>query len=117
MQLWAAESASGPNGPPVAGVVTRKLVTNAQGLEKTLRVLKREGRLAAVDEALIALARGLAHAVDAEPRNAALWREYRAAVSSLKEAGSTLDPDDDTKEFLVSIRTPLRTPVGDPEES
>ena len=72
-------------------------------------------RLDEDDEALVALARGLAAAVDADPANAALWREYRAAVTALSLAGAD-KVDDDTAEFLLSIRTP-RASLGDPADS
>lgn len=61
----------------------------------------------------MALARGLAAAVDAAPENAALWREYRAAVTTLTEVGADHDVDDDTQAFLLRIRTPMRSKVGD----
>jgi hypothetical protein len=94
--------------------VPRKAASNALGLERTLKALATH--LEGTDEALVALARGLAAAVDAEPGNAALWREYRAAVAALSELGAD-DTDDDTRDFLLSIRTPgLRTKVGNPEK-
>lgn len=78
------------------------------GLEATIVALEAEGRLSEVDEALLAVARGLAEAVDKEPGNVSLWREYRAALASLMEAESGAD-DDDSQTFLLA----LRTPVGD----
>jgi hypothetical protein len=81
----------------------RRAGSNSQGLERTLKALS--VRLDEDDEALVALARGLAAAVDADPANAALWREYRAAVTALTLAGAD-KVDDDTAEFLLSIRTP-----------
>jgi len=74
-------------------------------------------RLGEGDEALMALARGLAAAVDAAPENAALWREYRAAVVALSEAGADGDADDDTQAFLLSIRTPMRPTMGNAKNS
>jgi hypothetical protein len=91
--------------------VARKATSNAAGLERTIKALS--AHLDEEDEALIALARGLAGAVDADPANAALWREYRAAVGALVEAGTDHDVDDDTKAFLFEVRTPVRTKVGD----
>jgi len=96
-------------------VPARKAGSNVAGLERTIRALK--SRLVEGDEALVALARGLAAAVDAAPENAALWREYRAAVTVLMEAGADGDADDDTKAFLLAIRTPVRSKVGDPKKS
>jgi len=84
----------------------------AVGLESTIAALEAEGRLSDVDEALLAVARGLAEAVDAEPGNASLWREYRAALASLMEAESGND-DDEAQSFLLT----LRTPVGDAKDS
>jgi hypothetical protein len=55
--------------------------------------------------------------VDADPANAALWREYRAAVTAISEAGVDDGPDDDTKDWLLTIRTPLRTEIRHAEES
>jgi len=91
---------------------------NAGGLERTIKALTASGRLDHDDDAaLIAMARGLAAAVDAEPGNAALWREYRAAVTALVEVGVD-DADDDTRDFLLSIRTPgVRAKVEHPEKS
>lgn len=89
---------------------------NELGLGRTLRAMKDEAKLSRVDEALVSLAKGLAKAVDGDNRNAALWREYRAAVAALQEAGERGDDtDDDTAGFIVSIQTPrLRSPMGDP---
>lgn len=93
-------------------MVKRKTGPVVAGLELTLDALD----LADVDKALIALARGLAAAVDADPcpvcgagQNAALWREYRAALQALTEAGSG-DADDDTRDFLIKIQTPRVRP-------
>lgn len=92
----------------------RRAATNAQGLERTLKALA--GRLGPDDEALVALARGLAAAVDDDPANAALWREYRAAVTALGRAGVDSGADDDTKDWLLTIRTPLRTEIRDAQD-
>jgi hypothetical protein len=80
------------------------------GLQATLTALRAARRLEETDEALVALAEGLAAAVDADPSNAALWREYRAAVTALSQCGQGV-ADDDTTSFLVSIRTP-RVPAA-----
>lgn len=93
----------------------RKAGSNATGLERTIRAMG--SRLDDTSEALVALARGLAGAVDADPGNAALWREYRAAVTALREVGSEGDIDDDTEAFLLSIRTPVRSKVVDGKDT
>lgn len=96
-------------------MVKRRAGSNAQGLERTIKAFGE--RLGEDDEALVALARGLAAAVDADPANAALWREYRAAVTALREVGTADDgDDDDAKDWLLTIRTPVRTEVRHPED-
>lgn len=98
---------------------------NLTGLNKTLRTLGKTGKIRDDHAAGIALARALAAAVDADPcgkcgagQNAALWREYRAAVNDLLAAlGAGDELDDDTKRFLVTVQTPRRAEVGDPPQS
>lgn len=87
-----------------------KALTNVEGLERTLAAMT--AALEPKDEALVALARGLAAAVDADPSSAALWREYRAAVTDLSEVGGGDDLDDDAAGFLLAVRTPVRSTVG-----
>jgi site-specific recombinase len=94
--------------------VTARKLSAARGLERTLRAIA--GRLDDSHAALVALARGLAAAVDAEPGNAALWREYRATVVALGQV-SAGEVDADTAAFLVSIRTPALRLAAAPEES
>ncbi len=86
-------------------------------VNRTLRALREAGRLTPEHEALVALAKGLAAAVDSEPNNASLWKEYRAAIGVLTEVGVGNDVDDDTKQFLVSIQTPpMRAALGESSE-
>lgn len=87
--------------------------SNATGLERTLKALDVAGRLADEDQALVALARCLAAALDAEPENAALAREYRAAIVALSTTGAD-NIDDDARDFILSIRTPQ---IRDAEKS
>lgn len=64
-------------------------------LEETIEALRSAGRLADVDSARIDIARGLASAVDAQPDNPTLWREYRAAEKDLRqESTPNADPFD-----------------------
>lgn len=91
--------------------MTARKLGAARGLERTLKAAG--PRLDDSHAALVAMARGLAAAVDAEPANAALWREYRAVVMALGQvAGDQVD--DDTAAFLVAIRTPTRPSVVSP---
>lgn len=59
-----------------------------------------------VPPAVLELARGLAAAVDTAPENAALWREYRAAVNAVMEVVNG-SPDDDDAAFLESVSAPI----------
>ena len=88
----------------------RKAGSNEAGLERTIKAMA--AKLDEGHEALMALARGLAAAVDAAPENAALWREYRAAVAALTEAGAAGDVDDDTQAFILALRKPVRPKMG-----
>jgi hypothetical protein len=80
-------------------------MTVSSGLESTLAAL--DGALGPEDEALVELARGLAAAVEADPSIGALWKEYRAAVTQLREAASGAGGDDDTAEFYDAVRAPV----------
>lgn len=87
------------------------MTTNAAAVEKTIDALNDAGRLSDTDEALVALVRNLADAVDGAPANAALWREFRAALTTLSEVGGD-DLDDGTLAFRISVQTPSRATVG-----
>jgi hypothetical protein len=83
------------------------MLTNVEAVENTITTLRVEGRLGDADDAFVMMAQGLAAAVDAEPENAALWREYRAALTTLIATGSGTG-DDDTQSFLVAVSTAVR---------
>lgn len=86
-----------------------KQVTAARKLIKTLEIEPE-------DQALAEMVLGLAKAVDEDPQNAALWREFRSAMVSLREA-TTPDTDDDARAFLYSIKTPrVRPEMGNTKE-
>ncbi len=90
---------------------------NERAVNATLRDLKADGSLSVVPKALVELCRSLAGALDAEPSNAAMAREYRAALDDLREAASA-SVDDDTAEFRISIQTPRgRASLVDAEDS
>jgi hypothetical protein len=78
-------------------------------VERTLTVMGAGGLLEDVDDALVEAVRSLARAVDSDPGNASLWREYRAVLADLRELG-----DDDSDAFAVLLEQ-LRAPVRDPE--
>jgi len=74
---------------------------NRTAIEEMLAALTDAGRLENVDSARVAMVRALADAVDQDPTNASLWREYRAAEISLREVG--VSDDDGFKELLESL--------------
>lgn len=61
-----------------------------------------------VHAAMVESAVGLARAVDVDPHNAALWREYRAAVRDLKELA-----DDDGSDELQDLYARITAKAGD----
>lgn len=108
--------------PALTETVTRP---NTTGLNKTLRHLREADKIKPEHSAAVALAKALAAAVDADPcgecgagQNAALWREYRAAVASLmSEVGTGDDLDEATTLFRISVQTPRAAPMGDAEDT
>ena len=71
-------------------------------LRKTVRALKAADRLKDVDSAHLAIVEGMAAAVEDDPTNAALWKEYRAAVSALVEVSA----DDDSAPVVALVGLP-----------
>ena len=68
---------------------------NREAIEITIEALRRDDRLDDVDAARLQIVRGLASAVDAQPDNPVIWREYRAAEQALrKETEAHGDPFD-----------------------
>ena len=68
---------------------------NRSAIEITIEALRRDDRLNDVDAARLQIVRGLASAVDAQPDNPVIWREYRAAEQALrKETEAHGDPFD-----------------------
>lgn len=78
---------------------------NERAVNATLKDLKLTGSLTMVPKALVEMVRTVAASVDADPANAAMVREFRAALNDLREAAMAA-PDDDTAEFLFSVKTP-----------
>ncbi len=85
------------------GKRTAKIVhgRNRQAIEETIAALRIAGRLESVDNAHIAICQSLADAVDIEPNNASLWREYRAAVTALRAAN--VQTQDEFSSLLASL--------------
>ena len=83
---------------------------NREAAEQTIAALRSAGRLELIDSARIAMLQTLADGVDADPMSATLWREYRAAESTLREV------NDDGNDELTEILGRLSTPRGDAED-
>jgi hypothetical protein len=83
---------------------------NREAADATIAALRSAGRLESIDSARVATFQTLADAVDADPVNASLWREYRAAESTLREV------NDDGNDELTEILGRLSTPTGDAED-
>ena len=80
---------------------------NRNAVELTILALHNLGRLEAIDSAKVATAQTVADAVDADPTNASLWREYRAAEQSLRESNDT------TADEFAQLLAALSAEVGD----
>lgn len=75
-------------------------------------VVELADELASADQVLAATAQMLGEAVDADPTNAALWGQYRAAVDQLRSVRATGD-DDAFSKFLSDLSD---AKVRDPAE-
>jgi Spy/CpxP family protein refolding chaperone len=79
--------------------------TNHGQFEQTLKELRRLGRIEKIDAAAVQALRSMAFALDAEPQNAALWRQYREALRELTA-------DDDNGSAAAALAS-LFAEVGD----
>jgi hypothetical protein len=79
--------------------------TNRGQLEQTLKELRRLGRIEKIDAAAVQALRSMAFALDEDPANAALWKQYREALREL-----TADDDHGTVEAALAD---LFAEVGD----
>lgn len=77
---------------------------NASELGKTLAYLREMGRLERVDSARVQALRTIARALDEQPHNAALWREYRSALKELVADDSSGSVDDALKNLFGDAR-------------
>lgn len=74
---------------------------NASELGRTIAQLREMGRLEKVDAASLQALRSIARALDDNPQNAALWRQYREALREL----TTDDSSDSVDEALKDLFT------------
>lgn len=78
--------------------------TNASELGRTLKHLREMGRLETVDSARVQMVRTMARALDENPQNAALWRQYREALRDLTRGESDGGLDDALKGLFGPVR-------------
>ena len=57
--------------------------SNATAIDLTLALLKDSGRIEDVDAARVQALRSMAEALDLNPFNSQMWREYREAIEGL----------------------------------
>ena len=100
------ETPAKPRKAPAKPRKAVEVLTNYEALRRTIQSLRDTGQLAALDEARVQIALGLAAAVDALPDNPSMWREYRAAEKALREEASAHgDPFD---QLIASISAEIR---------
>lgn len=75
---------------------------NAAAMESTLTELRRLGRFEDVDAARVQALRSMAAALDDNPYNSQMWREYREALNEVLKADD--DADDGLAAALAQIR-------------
>ncbi len=84
---------------------------NAQAIDVTLAELRRMGRLEKVNAAQVQALRSMAEALDQNPFNSQMWKEYREAIGGLTasdDSGSTA-VDDLLNELSTSVRDSPQT--------
>ena len=84
-------------------------MTNLEAADEMLAAMEDLGRLNQIDRARVVALRSLAEAVDRDPGNASLWREYRAAEAALREF-------DDGADDYADLLDALSAKAADPEE-
>lgn len=77
-------------------------MSNREAVSETISALNVEGRLTSADAAIVQMVEGLADAVDADPGNASLWREFRAALETLRTLNVEVENDQDEISFIIA---------------
>ena len=77
---------------------------NSGQFQRTERELRRLGRIEEIDAAAVQALRSMARALDDDPQNAALWRQYREALREL----TTDDDSGSVAEALDSLFAEVR---------
>ena len=78
--------------------------TNHGQLEQTLKELRRLGRIERVDAAAVQGLRSMAFALDDNPQNAALWRQYREALRELTADDDNGSVDEALDNLFAEVR-------------
>ena len=78
--------------------------TNHGQLEQTLKELRRLGRIERVDAAVVQGLRSMAFALDDNPQNAALWRQYREALRELTADDDNGSVDEALDSLFAEVR-------------
>lgn len=78
---------------------------NAAAVARTVDALRTAGRLQDEHAATVQMVESLALAVDSDPGNASLWREFRAGLETLMKVGEVNDADqDEISVILAALR-------------
>lgn len=85
---------------------------NRRAVAESIRAMREAGRLDPIDRARVVACEALADAVDTDPANASLWREFRAALADLLEVGRKDGIDD-----LDALIAGLRSDVGNSSQT
>lgn len=80
-------------------------LTNVEAVAATLTAMREAGRLDATDSATVVVAESLARAVDDDPGNASLWREFRAALNDLRGVGASDADRDEISQIIEALRS------------
>lgn len=75
---------------------------NSAAVARTVEALRTAGRLQDEHAATVQMVESLALAVDTDPGNASLWREFRAGLDSLLKVGEVNDADADEISLIIS---------------
>lgn len=79
-------------------------MNNPEALEVTLQSLRDTRRLENVDEALVQALKSMAEALDRDPSNAALWRQYRETLKELTADDSDSSVAGDIAALFATVR-------------
>lgn len=79
------------------------MATNVEALTVTLCELRRMGRFEQVDAARLQALGSMAGALDLDPSNAALWRQYREALRELTADDSDGTVDEAIRELFGAV--------------